>query len=189
MHDVPVFDRVAPIYDALLPGTAREPLDDGLSYAERDLSTLVDLGGGTGRAARALAHEPIVFDGSQGMLRKARNQGMAAIRGDVRHLPFPDASLDAVISVDAVHHFPAVPTVVEDVFRTLAVGGVFVVREFDPDTLRGTALVAGERLVGFASTFYTVDELDGVLDAAGFDTIVEERGFVYTLVGVKPDPK
>ena len=189
MHDVPVFDRVAPIYDVLLPGTDREPLDDGLSYAERDLSTLVDLGGGTGRAARALPHDPIVFDGSQGMLRKARTHGMPAIRGDVRDLPFPDRSLDAVISVDAVHHFPAVPRVVEEVFRSLAEGGVFVVREFDPDTVRGTALVAGERLVGFGSTFYTVDEFDGVLEAAGFDTIVEERGFVYTIVGVKRDPE
>lgn len=186
MHDVPFFDRVAPLYDLVLPGTDREPLAHGLSLAERQLSTVVDLGGGTGRAAKALDRDPVVFDGSQGMLRKARDHGLQTVRGDVRDLPFPDESIDGLVSVDAVHHFPSVPRTLEEAFRVLEVGGVLVVREFDPSTLRGKALVFGERLVRFDSTFFTVRELESAFESAGFDTTVTERGFTYTVVGVKP---
>lgn len=186
MHDVPFFDRVAPIYDLVLPGTDREPLAHGLSLAERQLSTVVDLGGGTGRAAKALERDPVVFDGSQGMLRRARDHDLRTIRGDVRNLPFPDSSLDGLVSVDAVHHFPDVRTVLEEAYRVLDVGGVLVVREFDPSTIRGKFLAAGERIIRFGSTFFTVGELESAFDAAGFETTVTERGFVYTVVGVKP---
>lgn len=186
MHDVPFFDRVAPLYDLVLPGTDRGPLADGLAMAERPLSTVVDLGGGTGRAARALDRDPLVFDGSQGMLQKARSHGLTTVRGDVRHLPFVDGSLDGVVSVDAIHHFPEVSRTVESVYRALSTGGVFVVRDFDPNTYRGKLLVAGETVVGFDSTFFSVEELVSMFEAAGFETTVTERGFVYTVVGVKP---
>lgn len=177
---------MAPLYDLVLPGTDRGPLADGLGLAERPLSTVVDLGGGTGRAARALDRDPLVFDGSRGMLKKARAHDLKTVRGDVRHLPFVDGSLDGVVSVDAIHHFPDVATTVESVFRTLAIGGVFVVRDFDPNTYRGKVLVAGETVVGFDSTFFSVEELVSIFEATGFETTVTEDGFVYTVVGVKP---
>lgn len=186
VHDVPFFDRVAPLYDLILPGTDSEPLAAGLSMAERPLSAVVDLGGGTGRAARALDRDPLVFDGSQGMLKKARDHGLDTVRGDVRTLPFAEGSLDGVVSVDAIHHFPEMEHTTEEVYRALAVGGVFVVRDFDPSTLRGRVLVAGEKLIGFGSTFFTVEELVSVFESAGFETTVAERGFVYTIVGLKP---
>ncbi|MFW6002866.1 MAG: class I SAM-dependent methyltransferase [Halanaeroarchaeum sp.] len=187
MHDVPFFDRVAPLYDLVLPGTDRAPLAHGLSLAERELGTVVDLGGGTGRAARALDRDPIVLDGSRGMLRKARDHDLRTIRGDIRELPFPDDSIDGLVSVDAFHHFPSIPRTLEEAFRVLAVGGVLVVREFDPSTLRGKFLVLGERLVRFDSTFFTVSDLESAFETAGFETTVTERGFTYTVVGVKPE--
>lgn len=186
MHDVPIFDRVAPLYDLVAPGTDGRPLADGLALAERQVEDVVDLGGGTGRAARAIDHRPVVFDASEGMLQRARNHQLEAVRGDARHLPFPDESLDAMISVDAVHHFPAIPTVVEDVFRTLDTGGAFVVREFDPETIRGLGLRVWQHVIGFDCTFYTPEGLRAVFEDAGFEVTVLEDGFVYTVVGVKP---
>lgn len=186
VHDVPFFDRVAPLYDLVAPATDREPLAEGLSHAERMIDDVVDLGGGTGRASRALGRDPVVFDASEGMLSSARDHGLEAVRGDVRHLPFPDESVDATVTVDAMHHFPAVSTVVEEVARVLAVGGVFVVREFDPSTVRGRALVTGEHVFGFESEFFTPDELVDTFRRAGLQPKVIERGFVYTVVGVKP---
>lgn len=186
VHDVPFFDRVAPLYDLVLPATDAAPIEAGFSYAERQVETVVDLGGGTGRATRALDDASIVFDGSQGMLRTASGHGLTTVRGDVRHLPFPPGSLDGVVSVDAMHHFPAIDRVIEAVYDALAVGGAFVVREFDPSTVRGRFLVLGERLIRFDSTFFTVDEMVGRFDAAGFESTVTERGFVYTVVGIKP---
>lgn len=187
MHDVPFFDRVAPLYDLVAPGTDRGPLNDGLGYAERELSTVVDLGGGTGRAANALDRDPLVYDGSRGMLKKARDHDLNVLQGDVRALPFRDDSIDGLVAVDAVHHFPAIETILEEAFRVLEPGGVLVIREFDPGTIRGTFLVLGERIVGFDSTFYGADELGDHLTNTGFETTVLERGFLYTLVGVKPD--
>ncbi|MFB6124911.1 MAG: class I SAM-dependent methyltransferase [Halanaeroarchaeum sp.] len=186
MHDVPFFDRVAPLYDLVAPATDREPLAEGLSHAERMIDDVVDLGGGTGRAARALGRDPVVFDASEGMLASAREHGLSAVRGDVRHLPFPDESVDATVTVDAMHHFPAVPAVVEEVARVLGVGGVFVVREFDPTTIRGRALIAGEHVFGFESTFFTPADLESTFREAGLVPKVIERGFLYTIVGVKP---
>ncbi|MFB6133450.1 MAG: class I SAM-dependent methyltransferase [Halanaeroarchaeum sp.] len=186
MHDVPFFDRVAPLYDLVLPATDAAPIQEGFSHAERQIRTVVDLGGGTGRAARAMEDDAIVFDGSKGMLDTAVGHGLSTVRGDVRHLPFPPGSLDGVVSVDAMHHFPAIDVVIDAVYDALAVGGAFVVREFDPSTIRGRFLVLGERLIRFDSTFFTVESLVDRLAAAGFDTTVTERGFVYTVVGVKP---
>ncbi|MFB6082329.1 MAG: class I SAM-dependent methyltransferase [Halanaeroarchaeum sp.] len=186
VHDVPFFDRVAPLYDLVLPETDAAPLREGLGHAERVVEDVVDLGGGTGRAARALDHEPVVLDASEGMLAKARRYDLEGVRGDVRQLPFPDDAVDAVVSVDAVHHFPAVPDVIREVERVLAVGGALAVREFDPSTLRGRGLVWGEHRFGFESTFFTVAELVEQFEAAGLETTVLERGFVYTVVGVKP---
>ncbi|MFB6070747.1 MAG: class I SAM-dependent methyltransferase [Halanaeroarchaeum sp.] len=184
MHDVPFFDRVAPLYDVFAPATDSQPLESGLAVAERPVEDVVDLGGGTGRAARSLSTDPVVLDASERMLARARGHGLPTVRGDVRSLPFPDGSLDAVVSVDAIHHFPAVSSVLEEVVRVLDDGGVFVVRDFDPGTIRGRALVLGERLVGFESTFFTVEDLVTAFEDAGLDATVTERGFVYTVVGV-----
>lgn len=186
VHDVPIFDRVAPLYDLLAPNTAGQPIADGLSMAERPVETVVDLGGGTGRAARSIEGDPLVFDASEGMLAKARDHGLAAVRGDVRSLPFPDGSIDAVIAVDAMHHFPDTPTVVEQVFRSLGTGGAFVVREFDPTTIRGMGLRIGQHVIGFDCTFYTPDSMREVFEDAGFEVTILDTGFVYTVVGIKP---
>lgn len=186
VHDVPVFDRFAPIYDLVSPSTDAKPLEDGLALAQRQVEDVIDLGGGTGRAARALDRDLLVVDASSGMLAKANGKGLRTVRSDVRTLPFDDESVDAVVSVDAIHHFPTPPAVVEEVYRVLDVGGVFVAREFDPTTLRGMALRVGQHVVGFDCTLYPPDELQSVFERAGFETTVLDRGFVYTVVGVKP---
>lgn len=186
MHDVPIFDRVAPLYDLVAPGTAGKPLADGIAMAERQVEDVVDLGGGTGRAARAIDHQPVVFDASEGMLGRAQKHQLETVRGDARQLPFPDGSLDAVISVDAIHHFPSPPTVVGEVFRSLAMGGAFVVREFDPRTIRGMGLRLGQHVIGFDCTFYTPTELQAVFEDVGFEVTILDEGFVYTIVGIKP---
>ncbi|MFB6093728.1 MAG: class I SAM-dependent methyltransferase [Halanaeroarchaeum sp.] len=186
MHDVPVFDRVAPVYDLVAPSTDAQPIEAGLSRVERRLETVVDLGGGTGRAARSIDLDPIVLDASQPMLARAGRHGHRTVRGDARTLPFPEDSVDAVVAVDAMHHFPDPPTVVERVYGALGTGGGFVVREFDPTTLRGLGLRVGQHLIGFDCTFYTPDDLAAVFDRVGFETTVLDRGFVYTVVGVVP---
>lgn len=188
MHDVPYFDRFAPLYDLFLPETDPIPLENGLGLATGPIEQVVDLGGGTGRAGRAIATDTVIFDASQPMLAQADSNGYPTLRGDVRSLPFPSHSVDAILSVDAIHHLPAIDRVLEEISRVLRPGGVFVVRDFDPTTVRGRGLAFAEHLVGFESTFLSAGALAETMEDAGLTATELEGGFVYTIVGKKPDP-
>ncbi|MFB6096379.1 MAG: methyltransferase domain-containing protein [Haloferacaceae archaeon] len=184
--DVRFFDRLGGLYDLAMPGARAADLRAGLALADRDLERVVDLAGGTGRAAAALeSGEAIVVDAAPGMLRAARSKGLETVTGDAMRLPLRDGVADAVLVVDALHHVPNARAVLDEVVRVLAPGGVLVVRDFDPTTVPGRALVAAEHLVGFGSRFFAPDDLAHVLEDAGLDARVLDRGFGYTVAGVK----
>ena len=194
MHDVPYFDRFASLYDLVMPAAKPTDLAPGLAAAERPVERVLDVGGGTGRAARALGQtdlepSPVVVDASAGMLAEARDHGLPVVRADATTLPVPDASVDAVFVVDALHHFPDARAAVGEAARVLRPGGVLVVREFDPGTVRGRLLVAAEHAVGFESTFFGADELADALARSGLASRVLETGFAYTVVGVKQNSR
>jgi len=185
-RDVSWFERFARPYDWLMPGTDVDALRAGLSMAERDVDRVLDVGGGTGRATRVLrGPERIVVDAARGMLERARRRGLGGIQADAGHLPVRENTADAVLVVDALHHIPDQVGALEEAARVLRPGGVLVVREFDRATLPGRFLVAAENAVGFDSSFFTPDELAAVVDRAGLDAAVPDRGFGYTVVGVR----
>jgi demethylmenaquinone methyltransferase/2-methoxy-6-polyprenyl-1,4-benzoquinol methylase len=217
--DVRFFDRVAPLYDRLMPPADADALADALSVSRRPVRTVLDVAGGTGRAARVLSglvdadaddtggvaaggagdadpggetdasetvergHGVVVVDRSRGMLRVARARGHECVAADATHLPVPDDAVDAVTVVDALHHVRDQRALLAEARRVVAPGGVVVVVDFDPTTLRGRALVALERAVGFDSTFSTPDDLARFLDREGFVGRVVDPGFGYVVVG------
>ncbi|QIO22550.1 class I SAM-dependent methyltransferase [Haloarcula sp. JP-L23] len=191
MHgDVGAFDRFAPVYDLVMPPARASKLRRGLALATREVDRVVDVGGGPGRAIRRLdLPERIVVDAAPGMLRRARSHGLVAIVGDAGRLPLAAESVDAVLIVDALHHMAQVDAVISEAARVLRPGGVLVVREFNPATLRGRGLVAAEHLVGFASVFFTPDELTRRVATAGLNPTVVERGFGYTVAGVRENER
>jgi len=180
------FDRIAPVYDLFMPPASAGTLASALERADRPVERVLDVGGGTGRAARAIdTPERIVLDASAGMLARVP-AGIERVRGGARALPFPDASVDAALIVDAYHHLPGRRRVLEAVAEILRPGGVLVIGEFDPATLRGRILEAGEHLLGMESQFHTPEEVTAALSEAGFDPAVVDRGFDYTVAGTKP---
>ena len=184
--DVGFFDRIAPVYDATVPAADPESLRAALARAERPVNVVLDVAGGTGRAAAAVdADRRVVVDASLPMLRRARADGFECVRGDAGRLPVRDGSADAVVIADALHHLPDQRAFVDEAVRALAPGGVLVVCEFDPDALRGRVLVAWERLVRMDSTFTPPADLARFLDRRGLDAAVVEGGFDYTVAGVK----
>jgi demethylmenaquinone methyltransferase/2-methoxy-6-polyprenyl-1,4-benzoquinol methylase len=196
--DVRFFDRVAPLYDRLMPASDAESLSKALSAARRPVRTVLDVGGGTGRAARALSgpiggddpdDDPVVVvvDRSREMLRVARARGAACVAADATRLPVPDGAVDAVSVVDALHHVRDQRALVREARRVVAPGGVLVVADFDPTTVRGRALVGVERLVGFDSTFSTADDLARFLEREGFAGRIVKPGFDYVVVGRVPE--
>jgi len=192
--DVDFFDRVARLYDRLAPETDPEPLWAGLARGDRPVERVLDLAGGTGRAARAVSRPgvagertptAVVVDASRPMLRRAVRQGSTGIQGDAGGLPVRDDAVDAVVVLDAFHHLPDPEAALAEAARVLRPGGVLVIREFDPRTIRGRALVAAERLVGFDSTFRGPEATAAAVAAAGLAPSVLDRGFAFTVVGKK----
>lgn len=180
--NVRAFDRFAPLYDLFMPSTDAVALRKGLACADRDVECVLEVGGGSGRAAREV--DATVLDPAGGMLERARGRGLETVRGSADDLPLADGSVDAVLVVDALHHFPDHGRCLAEMARVLAPGGVLVVREFDRSTRRGAVLEAGEHLFGFDSRFYTAAELRDAVDAAGLDARPVEYGFEMTVVGV-----
>lgn len=185
--DVHTFHRFARPYDWVMPGADAAVLAGGLDVARRPVDRVLDLGGGPGRAVRALgATEGLVLDAAGGMVRRAAGHGLAAIQGDAARLPLREAAVDAVVVTDALHHMRGHEAVLAECARVLRPGGALLVREFDPGTRRGWALVATEHLVGFDSTFHRPDDLADMVAAAGLTPVVVERGFAYTVAGLAP---
>lgn len=189
MDDAWFFDRFAGLYDVVMWTADRQPIEAGFRQAAIDVETVIDLAGGTGRVARALspAYDVTLVDLSRPMLTKARDYGLESVQGDATSLPMPPDAVDAVIVADAYHHFPDPDAVLDDVHRVLRPGGVVVVREFNPTTLRGGLVILAERALGWPAEFRIPGELASDLIAAGFDARILDDGFGYTAVGRKPE--
>lgn len=184
--DVALFERFAPYYERFTPSTDERALRAGLALADRDIERVLDVGGGTGRAARVLdSPERIVVDPTHGMLREARKHGLDCVRADAATLPFGDETVDAVVIVDALHHVADQTGALAAAKRVLRPGGVLVCREFDRATFRGQATVLWEHLIGFDSEFFTPEELAAAVERTGLNAAIPSRGFGFTVAGVK----
>lgn len=183
--DVGIFDRIARLYDRK-PATRRRKIEPALQLAERDVLCVLDVGGGTGQGVRAIdARQGIVVDAAEGMVTRARERGVAGVRGDAATLPVAAESVDAVLILDALHHMADPRAVVAEAARVLRPGGVLVCLEFDPTTVRGRLLVTAEHLIGFESRFFSAGDLAAMVRSVGLSASIPRHGFEYTVAGVK----
>lgn len=180
--DVRAFDLFAPLYDLFMFPADELAVRKGFAVADRDVERILEIGGGSGRVARTV--DAAVVDPARGMLTQARKKGLETVQASATDLPHPDGSIDAIVVVDAFHHFPDHERCLEEMARVLAPGGVLVIREFDRSTRLGRVLDVAETLVGFDSTFYTAPELESMIEAAGLEPRPIEYGFEMTIAGV-----
>ena len=108
------FDYIAPMWDACRAGADVGPLDAAVSAAGREPSRILDVGTGTGFAARHLAErfpnaEVVGADLSPGMLDEARRLTPPDLADRVRYeeadaaaLPFTDGDFDLVVLVNMI---------------------------------------------------------------------------------------
>lgn len=185
------FDRLAPIYDLLpLPNHTRR-LAERLEGIQ---GPRLDVGGGTGKYTVEIhaGVEPVyVLDASQGMMRRGLDAGRAftPVQGRGEAMPFPDESFGAVTVTEAFHHFaPNQAEVVDELARVLALDGVFLVEEIDPDRFLGRVIELGENLLlRFGSRFRTPEDLRALFEARFASVETERTGsFTYLLEAREP---
>ena len=139
-------DRASATYDesAVLQARVRQQLIDRLDWIAFEPAFIVDLGCGTGHAARALgARWPgarvMAVDFAAGMLREAarHDEAMRCERlcADALELPLPEASVDLMFSNLMLPWCDDLDAAFAEIARVLQPRGLLTFTTFGPDTL------------------------------------------------------
>jgi ubiquinone/menaquinone biosynthesis C-methylase UbiE len=180
------FGWLAPIYDRVIPPSDLARLRDRLRLPVA--GRLLDAGGGTGRVSSQLSQlvdEVVISDLSASMLKRAQAKGkLQPAQAHAERLPFPDASFDRVVVVDALHHFCNQREAVEDLLRVLKPGGRLVIEEPDIHRLVVKFVAWGEKLALMRSHFYSAEQIRDMIAAQGYSAAIERDGQFTAWVSV-----
>jgi ubiquinone/menaquinone biosynthesis C-methylase UbiE len=99
---------------------------------------VADLGCGSGaftHLLRSAGFDCVGLDISPKLIALGRRKypDVEFVEGDIEHLPFPEASFDAVVLTGVAHHFPDPSRCAAEVFRVLRPAGRFIA--FDPNRM------------------------------------------------------
>jgi ubiquinone/menaquinone biosynthesis C-methylase UbiE len=167
-----IYQRGARFYDAARHGVIAGDETNLLPLLRRALDGIaapkvLDVATGTGRVPLLLGRQPWFcgqvdgIDLAPAMLERARAKlavaglgGRVALRqGDAGRLPWPDASFELVISLEALEFFPRPRRALAEMTRTLKPGGTLIVSKY-PDgwaralPLKGLTRRSMTRLLG-----------------------------------------
>ena len=168
------YDQVAPTYDERYRHGGPPGIAASLQRIVTGARRVLEVGCGTGHWLAEIA--PRVgfvcgLDRSRGMLERAGASAAPVVQGDACALPVAASAFDAVICVNALHHFTAPCDFVREARRVLRPGGTLVVIGMDPS--------AG------LDRWYLYDYFPGTREtdlrrypsAAAISTWMEEAGF------------
>lgn len=154
-------------------------------------SAVLDVGGGTGVLARHVATASgcsvTVLDRDPLAVETASSRGnVSAVLGDAAAMPFPDASFDAALLIDAFHHIVDQESAVRETARVLRPGGLVLISERDPAYFAAKLTYAYERIIGESVSAHTPEALTEMFRAVGI--VGESRmgsGDSYRFIGVR----
>lgn len=144
-------------------------------------ATILDVGAGTGNYTNALAasgYQLKAVEPSDVMQRQmVPHSGVEWFTGTAASIPLPDASVDGVISILAVHHFPDLALAAEEMWR---VGGTGPMVLFTIDPEKGESFWFKEYFPGIYrhlfDAFVPVERLIAVF-GGGRDTVASIHAF------------
>lgn len=128
--------------------------------------------------------------------------GLEFLTADAQQLPFPDSSLDLIVSSLSLHHWPDAQAVFQEIFRTLKPGGkvlIFDLRRDSPSYFYwalkiGQAFLAPQSIrningaVGSFWAAYTPSEVEAMVHRIPMNNLQIESGFGWMLIsGNKPE--
>ena len=141
---------------------------------------VLEIGSGTGRDTAALAaagHRAVALDATpEALALTARAApalvGRGIVGGDAFHLPFADATFDAVFHQGVLEHFANPAAFLAENFRVTRPGGILVVdvpQRWHPWTVLKRVLLRVDRWFAGWETEYSIDELETRVRAAGYE--------------------
>jgi ubiquinone/menaquinone biosynthesis C-methylase UbiE len=149
------FGIVAPYYDRLIRLRTAEKIIETANLPAQGV--VLDVGGGTGRIAAALADLApmvVVADLSFGMLLQARNKGeLETVCSYSEELPFANGAFDRVIMVDALHHVHDQRLTASELWRVVKDGGRIIIEEPDIRRFSVKLVALAEKLALMRSHF------------------------------------
>lgn len=171
------FGLIAPVYDRIIPPGLSDRVAEiaGLPVS----GALLDAGGGTGRVAgtlTGLAGQVVIADISARMLAQAaRKVGLQPTLAYIEQLPFPAASFERVIMVDALHHVNSQAATARELWRVLKPGGRIVIEELDLRRFPVKLVALGEKLALMRSHFLSPPRIEALFTdpQAQVRTVVE----------------
>jgi demethylmenaquinone methyltransferase/2-methoxy-6-polyprenyl-1,4-benzoquinol methylase len=186
-----LFHRLAPFYDYLIRPPQADRLWDLLELSPD--SFILDLGGGTGRVSHYFAQlgaKVVICDINVSMLRQTKRKGgLMPLRADAARLPFFSETFDAVLVVDALHHFLKPQQAVREALRVLKPRGRFLIEEQDINRFLIKLVRTAERIVGLHSYFLTRREIAALFLPQRHRISIERRNrFTFRVLACKIEP-
>lgn len=111
-----------------------------LNLQESDGIQCLDIGCGTGNYTTAISGHGIAMAGldiSKCMLNQAlaKDASTSWLLGDASNLPFMDDSFEGAVCISAVHHFPHLNVVFQEIRRVVSIGR-FVIFTSTPEQMK-----------------------------------------------------
>ena len=172
------FDLLAPFYDRAIPPPSPQDYVDILRLPIS--GDLLDVGGGTGRASAFLQScvgRLVLCDLSFRMLQQARlKDAHTCLRCRVQQLPFPPATFERVLVVDALHHFGDQQRALASLLDVLKPGGRLVIEEPHGGTLPGKIIGWLEKLALMGSHIHKPDQIQNMIADLGYLSTIQPYG-------------
>lgn len=180
------FDDLARDYDRhdFLVREIDRRMQERLDFIRWRPARILDLGCACGGSRVALKqHYPeaqwLGLDRSAAMLRRLAASG-DAVQADVAALPLPSATIGLVWSNLLLHWLPDIRPVLQEVWRVLEVGGLFMASTLGPDTLKEWRMAFSDARAPVLS-FADMHDLGDSLCASGFaDCVVDREDLTLT---------
>jgi len=144
------FARFAHSYDSFVGDFKLNKIFDYLTLDKKEI--LVDVGGGTGRAATYLKEHVrgcIVLDYSYEMLQKAKSKDddIMLVQASSDAMPFRDGTVNQLFMYDTLHHIQTQEESIQDCERILSDTGKLMIVDFDRKNFQNKFLIFFEILV------------------------------------------
>ena len=129
----------------------------------------VEIGAGTGRFAEPLGIK-IGVEPSKRMRGIAQKRGIRVLDGVAEELPFDDYTFDFVLMVTTICFVDDIDRALLEAYRVLSHKGFLVIGFVDRDSMVGKMYSSrqNENVFYKDATFFSVDELAGHMNRAGF---------------------